>query len=297
MAVDAPVTNVALAGDRGRRLAIREPPLMASKVEALRQALRRLIAQHEADGMLPTSARFLFYELVSEGVISKQTTGARRPDQNVSEALTDLRRSGEIPWSAIADETRSLDNFTGWPTIADAVDAYLYAIRLDPLGGAAPLILTESRSLAGVLRDLAQRYPVKIASTNGQVAGFLHNDVAPALGGGARVLYLGDFDWAGGHIEANTRRVLEQYHETEWERLALTQAQVDAYSLPVIMKLDRRDGRARKAVETEALSQRLIVQIVRDRLAELLPEPLEAVHVREEAERERLRQWLAGAPQ
>lgn len=33
---------------------------------------------HERDGTLPTSARFLFYELVQLGVVSKTATGARR---------------------------------------------------------------------------------------------------------------------------------------------------------------------------------------------------------------------------
>jgi hypothetical protein len=103
-----------------------------SKIEALRQALRRLLAEHEADGMLPTSGRFLFYECVAEGVIPKHAAGARRPDQNLSDALTDLRESREIPWSWIADETRSLDDFTGFGSIADGVEAYLNAIRLDP---------------------------------------------------------------------------------------------------------------------------------------------------------------------
>jgi hypothetical protein len=51
---------------------------------------------------------------------------------------------------------------------------------------------------------------------------------------------------------------------------------------------------AHEAVETEALSQRLIVQIVRDRLDALLPVPLEAVRVRESQERERLRALLRG---
>ena len=41
-----------------------------------------------------------------------------------------------------------------------------------------------------------------------------------------------------------------------------------------------------EAVETEALSQRIIVEILRDRLDELLPEPLERVHERELRERE-----------
>jgi hypothetical protein len=82
------------------------------------------------------------------------------------------------------------------------------AIRIDPWSGAAPLILTECRSLAGALRTLARDYAVKITATNGQVGGFLHTDVAPALGDRARVLYLGDFDLAGADIEANTRRAI-----------------------------------------------------------------------------------------
>jgi hypothetical protein len=48
---------------RSRRgVAIRERR-MTSKIEILRRALRHLLAQHQADGTLPTSARFIFYEL------------------------------------------------------------------------------------------------------------------------------------------------------------------------------------------------------------------------------------------
>ena len=70
----------------------------------------------------------------------------------------------------------------------------------------------------------------------------------------------------------------------DWERLALTADQVRNYGLTPIIKPDRRfkNGGAHEAVETEALSQRLIVQIVRDRLDALLPEPLDAVKAREE---------------
>jgi hypothetical protein len=106
--------------------------------------------------MLPTSARFLFYELVAAGVISKHPAGKRRADQNMIDALTDLRNSGAIAWDEIIDETRSLDDFTGYASIADGVNAYMNAIRLDPWDGHAPLILTESRSLAGVLRELTR---------------------------------------------------------------------------------------------------------------------------------------------
>jgi hypothetical protein len=266
-----------------------------SKIEALRRALRELLAEHERDGMVPTSGRFLFYELVQAGTIPKHATGARRADQDMGDALTSLRESGEIPWDWIVDETREIDDYTGYDSIAGGVDAFLNAIHLDPWNGDAPLILNESRSLAGVLRSLAREYGVKIAATNGQCAGFLHTKVAPRLHDGQRVLYLGDYDLAGNDIEANTRAVLERYHSLTWERLALTAEQVREYGLTPIIKSDRRfkNGGAHEAVETEALSQRVIVQIVRDRLNQLLPEPLEAVLAREEEERERLRRVLA----
>ena len=32
----------------------------------------------------------------------------------MNDALTDLRQNGEVPWAWIADETRSLDDFTGF---------------------------------------------------------------------------------------------------------------------------------------------------------------------------------------
>ena len=262
-----------------------------SKIEALRQHLMRLYNEHLAAGMLPTSNWFLFYELVSREIVEKHPTGKRRADQNTIDALTDLRERGEIPWGAIVDETRSLDDFTGFASIAEGVGAFLNAIRLDPWAGDPPLILTESRSLAGVLRALTRDCAAMIAPTNGQAAGFLHNDVGPRLRDGQRVLYLGDYDLAGGDIEANTRRVLERFARLQWERLALTAEQVREHNLPVIIKHDRRfkDGGAHEAVETEALSQALIVQIVRDRLDSLLPEPLETVQSREAHERARMR--------
>ena len=88
-------------------------PNGTSKAERLRAALTELLEEHAASGTLPTSARFLYYELIAREVISKERTGARRPDQDMIEALTVLRESGRIPWAWIADETRELENFTG----------------------------------------------------------------------------------------------------------------------------------------------------------------------------------------
>jgi len=79
-----------------------------------------------------------------------------------------------------------------------------------------------------------------------------------------------------------------------WERLALTEEQVQQYGLPVIIKHDRRykDGRPHEAVETEAISQAVLVDILRGRLDSLLPEPLSRVQERERRQRLRIERIL-----
>jgi hypothetical protein len=269
-------------------------PNPETKIGQVRIALMQLYEEHRRAGMLPTSGRFLFYELVARGVIRKSGT---RPDQIVVKALTYLRKRGFIPWDDIVDETRDLSDFTGSATVAADLLRYLSSACIDPWDGEAPLILTESRSLAGVLRGLCSEYGVRIASTNGQVGGFLYTDVAPVLSARGRVGYLGDYDLCGGMIEENTRRVLEsEVGDLDWRRLALTEEQVLEYSLPSITKTDKRfkgGGGTHEAVETEALSQSLI-SIVRDWLDSQLFRPLEEIHEAEEDQRERLRRLIDG---
>jgi hypothetical protein len=270
-----------------------------SNIAILRDTLVALLQEHERDGALPTSARFLYYELVQRRLLSKQKTGARRPDQNLHDALMDIRETGRVPWAWIVDETRELEDYTGYKSVKVGVLSKLPIVDLDVWRGHAPLILTESRSLAGVLRAIVSEYRARIASTNGQVGGFLRTDIVPILSPGDTVGYLGDHDLSGGQIEDNTRRVLEQEigGELDWTRVALTAVQVSDYDLPVIVKNDRRykDGRAHEAVETEALSQTVLTEILRDWLASLLPEPLERVQEREQRQRRQIERLLTGA--
>jgi len=267
-----------------------------SKISVVREALLELMAEHERDNTIPTSRQFLAYELVTRRVISKEKTGARHPFQIVTDALTNLRESGEIPWDWIIDETRGIDDYSGFPSIKEGVLAHLRHIPLDPWKGQLVLVLTESRSLAGVLRNLANKYRVVITSTNGQCAGFLHTKIAPLLKDAfmngsepPKNLYLGDYDLAGNQIQANTRSVLQEICDLtlDWEHIALTAQQVEQYELPVILKRDRRynDSRPHEAVETEALSQKLIMELLETKLVAMLPEPLKHVHERERRQR------------
>jgi len=264
----------------------------------LQRACLQLLREHEADGALPTSNRFLFYELVSQGTIPKSFPGKQRtPGQSVSDATLRLREAGIIPWSWIVDETRTLHNWRYAPSVYGYVEGILPAARIDVWDGEPPpLILCESRSLAGVLRQIAAAYLCPIAATNGQVAGFLHTEVAPLLEaeGVRRVLYLGDLDLSGGHIEENTRCTLEVYGELGWQRLAITNVQVRERGLTEVKKKDKRFNPPRTfpAVETEALRQQEIQRILTERLDAELPEPLAVVLEREEQQRVLVRERL-----
>jgi hypothetical protein len=279
-------------------------------MDKLQRACLALLREHEADGALPTSGRFLWYELVQRGVVDKSQSrghpGVRRGvDQDVSEALTRLREAGLVPWWWIADETRRAYKYVGHRSVREGLLDSLDSVHLNPWGDAkGPVVLCESRSLAGVLDSVAEEYGCSIASTNGQCGGFLHTNVVPLLDGRRPVLYLGDLDLAGDQIEANTRKVLsgtwrrddERFYVTDWQRIALTDTQVDEHGLRplAITKRDRRyrDSRPHQAIETEALSQRVLVDILRGELDRLVPEPLDDVEVREDRERDALRAVL-----
>jgi hypothetical protein len=277
-----------------------------TKAGRIQRATLALMAEHERDGALPTSNRFLFYELEGRGMIEKAYRYAdgrlkpRQPAQDVSEALMRLRELGLVWWEHIVDETRSLDAFSYAETIKAGVLENLPHRRIDLWEGEAPpLILCESRSLAGVLRHIAADYLCPIAATNGQVGGFLHTEVGPLIAdapgwGDQRVLYFGDRDLSGGHIEENTREVLLGYAPLEWTRLAITDVQVRAHDLTAIDKPDHRYKPVRTfpAYETESLSQREIQRILTEHLDAMLPEPLAVVKAREAEQRVQVREAL-----
>src|SRR6516162_7509165 len=102
----------------------------------------RLMNEHNRDGALPTSVRFLFYELIARRVISKS---GNRPDKIVSDALTDLRENGHVPWEDIVDETRELSSYVGSKTVVADLLTYLPSACIDPWNGHVPLVLCESR--------------------------------------------------------------------------------------------------------------------------------------------------------
>ncbi len=268
----------------------------------LQRALLALLYEHKADGTLPTNNRFLFYELEQRGVLSKHVSGTRRPDQDLQDAMRHLREIGLVPWSWIEDGTRDISVPMVSSSIHQGLIDRIPLVRLNPwTDEPAPILIVESRSLKLALTSLAWEYAVPLCSTNGQSRGFLMTEVLPCYIKSKRVGTLGDLDLSGGHIEANTKRVLEEAGGPAdlWVRLAITPEQVRARKITPIIKRDRRysgDGGEHNAWETEALGQKDIVDIVRRWLDSLLPEPLALVQEREKREREAEVRWFKRHP-
>jgi hypothetical protein len=227
-----------------------------------------------------TSARFVFYRLVSEGIIPKSYPGkSRTPAQDVADALRDLREMGVFPVGSIVDEGRGSEHYSGWSDLYEGAEDAAKRVRLDPWtndewanGGAAPHLWVESGSLLTIVRPIAASYRAVVAAARGQASLSLCWELARRTPDGATVVYLGDLDLSGGHIEASLVERVEALGDItlDVDRLAVTQEQVDEHDLPIIQKWDKRTRSRHDAVETEALGQDRIAQLVRDRLAELL---------------------------
>jgi hypothetical protein len=241
-----------------------------------------------------TTGRFLYYRLVASGVIPKdsEVEAARKPSMNVTRYLTELRESRLVPWAQILDEGRTVSDHRGWATIAEGLDAFLDGVRLDPWDGDSPLLVVESRSLAAFFDPVARRYRIAVAPLGGQSSGaFLHNDLPKFLGRETTVIYVGDWDKAGGDIETSAENRLRAFVPNwigKWVRVAVTDEQADRYRGLQITKADRRFNPPRRfpTLETEALDQFELTAVVVDTLNALVHEPLADVEAREDQERD-----------
>ena len=249
--------------------------------------------QHEEAGELPTSARFIYYELKQNG-IDTGTHVVRKPDQDVIDAISHLRKVGLVPWDWIADETRYANVWPSAKTIVEYLTQKADSARIDLWGGKPPFILCETRGVAGALRATAARYLCPIASTNGQVGGFLRTDIMPHLQPEQRIIYFGDWNPAGSDIEQNVQRTLAEKGDLIWQRLAVTPDLATSYGLPPKPGTDRRykDGNPHISYECEALGQSTLARILTEWLDAEVPESLDRVLEREREQRDAVKDHL-----
>jgi hypothetical protein len=278
-----------------------------SKSGKMQRACLEQMLQHERDGTIPTNGRFVLYELEQQGLAHKSDSSG------VTYALLYLREHEHFPWWWIEDTTRTLDSWRYAASVYEYVRQTVGRARIDLWGGEEPpLYLFESRAAQGVCRDLFMEYLAPNAPCGGQCHGFLVNEIAPLLRNNKRkVRYVGDYELRGPaeQIEASTKRILERHSgrtftSDDWTKIALTEKQMKARPRLRQLEMTKYDKRYKKppytkkgkpyqAVECEALTQKVLLDIIRKDLVSLLPEPLSSVQVREQLQREDLAKALA----
>jgi hypothetical protein len=224
--------------------------------------------------------------------------------RQVQDRCTKLRRAGTIPYGWISDATRRgyyTHTFTG---AADFLRRMNGLYRSDIWTSAQTYceVWCEFRSIAGVIAADCEELAVSLYPAGGfssitlayQAAEYITQETRfgekPAV-----VLYIGDYDPAGVLIDVSLERELREHLgagiHLDFERIAITEGQIERYDLPrkPRKKTEKRALHVDCAVEAEAMPARILRQLLRERIENLLPRhALEVARAAEASEREHL---------
>jgi hypothetical protein len=210
---------------------------------------------------------------------------SERGYRHVQERIVKMRRAGALLYGWITDATRR-GYFTG--TFSDTGDFLrqvkgLYRSDLWQYSDYYCEVWTESRSIAGVIEEDCKELAVSLYPCGGftsislafQAAEYINSrrDQKPVV-----IFYIGDYDPAGVIIDVALERELREHLrsnlEMDFERIAITPEQIDAYGIPgkPRKESDRRAQHIRETVEAEALPAHILRRLVRLNVENLLPE-------------------------
>jgi hypothetical protein len=259
-------------------------------IQVIREALYQAALTNR-----PATVRQVFYQLVSQGVIEKKESEYKG---TVCRLLTAMRKSGDIPFRWIADNSRwmrkpdSHDNLQA--ALEDSIQYYRRNIWRD--ADAYVEIWLEKEALSGVLYPVTSRWDVPLMITRGYPSLSFVYEAAEAIRDVEKPTYLyyfGDRDPSGvdipRHVE-ETIRELAPDADVSFELVAVTPEQIDALKLPT-RPTKQTDSRARnfdgESVEVDAIPPKQLRQIVEDCITQHIDhDALERNEITEAAERE-----------
>lgn len=264
---------------------------------ALAEIDREIVAVLEADN--PQSIRHVYYRL-TDPRLAEPVEKTEAGYQVIVRQCVKLRRSGAVPYGWISDATRRGYHVAEYDGPGDFVRtvAALYRGRLWTADLPHVEVWVESRSLAGVLRDVCRDLAVSLYPAGGFSSLTLAWEAACEIDRRARpravILYAGDYDPAGLLIDRSIESELRSHLETPlaFRRLAINPEQIAAFDLPTKPRKagERRRRDVQGTVEAEAMPAAELRRIVREAVESYLPPgALAVVKAAEESEREGLR--------
>jgi hypothetical protein len=264
---------------------IKQPRRSRAQIQTIRDAIvEELAADH------PQTLRGLYYRLVSRGVIAKTEEEYRR---TVSRLLVEMRRSGDVPYGWLADQTRWMRKPVTFSSVEEALKrtAQTYRRALWDEALEVPEIWCEKDAITGVLVDETNPWDVALMPCRGYASlTFLHaaaETIRERGQNGQRtvIYYFGDHDPSGVDIDRYIRTAigeslvglegwpveepvkaiaLETFEEyADFLRVAVTPGQIKSLNLQTRpTKRKAKDYRAKRfagdSVEVDAIPARTL---------------------------------------
>ncbi len=246
----------------------------------------------------PQSVRHVFYRMTDPRLpepVEKSDNGYI----TVQRQLTNMRRSGLIPYGWITDATRR-GYFTetyGGPAEAVEAVARFYRRSVWTETPSYVEVWCESRSIAGVIQGETERYAVPLYPAGGFASLTLIYEAAGhiryvANGRPVEIIYVGDYDPAGVLIDVKIKEELQGHLpnlEINFHRIAITKEQIVLMGLPTkpAKKGDKRGGFDDETVEAEAMPAGVMRDLLRRKIEGYIPvRTLEVIEEAEASERE-----------
>jgi len=294
----------------------------------LRSELLRVAAANQ-----PLSVRALYYRAVLNPLLPFITKDAgdkegksksRRNEKLVQSRCLELRQSGAMPWDWITDPSRASYEEQRFSSTADFATVAPWYYRRDLWAGQdrRPVVLVEKAAAIGTVLDHCNSAGVDVWATKGYGSATQLKDLAESLhpllerGQDVVALVLADFDPSGwgwpqsaekairGHIE----RLGPVIGAIRFERLLMTEEQAAGLGQQVALRAPNLDDSRTQAflehfgfgpadevcVELDALAPAEVRSLLTDRFEELFEGELAEELAQQQADRERIRQALAG---
>jgi hypothetical protein len=269
-----------------------------ARIEQLdQQIIEAVTADH------PQSVRHVFYCMTNPRLpepVEKSDRGYR----HIQDRCVKLRRSGQLPFAWFSDTSRRGYFVNTFDNAADFIRrmAGHYRANLWQDSDYYCEVWCESRSIGGVILSDCQDLGVSLYPAGGFSSLTFVYEAAQQInqiadGKPVVIYYIGDYDPAGvtidKSIEAEMRQHLDDNVDLTFERLGITERQIEDYDLPTKPRKegDKRSLQVKSTVEAEAMPVRILRKLLRDAVECLLPEDALAVtKVAELNEREGLRQ-------
>ena len=215
----------------------------------------------------PMTCRQIYYRIVSVGLIDKTEN---EYNNTICRLLAKMRRSGEIPYGWIADNTRWIRKPASYSNLEEmlTITAKCYRKSLWMDMGVNVEIWLEKDALSGVLFDVTEEWDVPLMVTRGYPSLTFLYEAGQGLercGKPAYIYYFGDYDPSGVDIPRVTERELRKFApntEINFEILAVTgEEQIKELNL-ITRPTKKSDMRSNKfigeSVEVDAIPSKIL---------------------------------------